>query len=69
MAGTWQCRRAPRTADVDPRILDALVGAPADPDALARRLGMSAAALSSRIARLVVRGEVMVAPDGRFARR
>lgn len=55
--------------DLDARILDALAGSPADPDALARRVGLDAAALSTRLARLVIRGEVAVATDGRFLRR
>jgi len=55
--------------DLDARILDALAGSPADPDALARRVGLDAAALSTRLARLVIRGKVAVASDGRFLRR
>ena len=55
--------------DLDARILDALAGSPADQDALARRVGLDAAALSTRLARLVIRGEVAVATDGRFLRR
>jgi DNA processing protein len=55
--------------DVDARILDALGGSPADPDALTRRVGLDAAALSTRLARLVIRGKVAVATDGRFLRR
>ena len=55
--------------DLDARILDALGGSPADPDALTRRVGLDAAALSTRLARLVIRGKVAVAPDGRFLRR
>ncbi|MDQ2912810.1 MAG: hypothetical protein M3T56_06090 [Chloroflexota bacterium] len=54
---------------VDGRILDALASAPAGPDSLARMVGMSAGALSSRLARLVIRGAVAAAPDGRFVRR
>ena len=55
--------------DLDARILDALAGSPADPDALARRVGLDAAALSTRLARLVIRGKAAVASDGRFLRR
>jgi DNA processing protein len=55
--------------DLDARILDALGGSPADPDALTRRLGLDRAALSTRLARLVIRGKVTVAADGRFLRR
>ena len=55
--------------DLDARILDALAGSPADPDALARRVGLDAAALSTRLARLVIRGKVALATDGRFLRR
>ena len=54
--------------DLDARILDAL-GSTADPDALTRRVGLDAAALSTRLARLVIRGKVAVATDGRFLRR
>ena len=61
--------RAEDVDDVDVRILDALASAPAGPDALARRVGMSAGVLSSRLARLVLRGVVAAAPDGRFLRR
>jgi DNA processing protein len=55
--------------DLDARILDALGGSPADPDALTRRVGLDVAALSTRLARLVIRGKVAVATDGRFLRR
>jgi len=55
--------------DLDARILDVLAGSPADADALARRVGLDAAALSTRLARLVIRGKVAVATDGRFQRR
>jgi DNA processing protein len=51
------------------RLLDALAGSPADPDALARRLGVGAGPLASLIARLLVSGEVASLPDGRVARR
>jgi DNA processing protein len=55
--------------DLDARILDALASSPAGPDSLARRVGLSPAALASRLARLVIRGAVAAAPDGRFVRR
>jgi DNA processing protein len=64
---------APRIAhdrdELATRLLDALAGSPADPDALARRLGIGAAALASLIARLVISGQVASLPDGRVARR
>jgi DNA processing protein len=62
----------PPTEDVDEldaRILDALASAPSGPDSLARIVGMNPGALSSRLARLVIRGAVAAAPDGRFVRR
>jgi DNA processing protein len=55
--------------ELDARILDALASSPAGPDSLARRVGMSTGDLSSRLARLVIRGVVAAAPDGRFVRR
>jgi hypothetical protein len=54
---------------VGARILEALAAAPADPDTLVRRLGLSATDLASAIARLVIAGEVVCGPDGRLARR
>lgn len=54
---------------LDARILDALAGSPADPDSLARMVGVDPGALSSHLARLVIRGAVAAAPDGRFVRR
>jgi DNA processing protein len=54
--------------DLALRVLDALAAAPADPDALARLLGMSAPAFVPVIARLVIRGDIKTAPDGRLAR-
>jgi DNA processing protein len=54
---------------LDARILDALASSPAGPDSLARIVGVEAGALSSRLARLVIRGAVAAAPDGRFVRR
>jgi DNA processing protein len=61
--------RSTNVEDVDARILDALASTPAGPDSLARRLGMNASDLSSRLARLVIRGAISAAPDGRFVRR
>ncbi len=55
--------------DLTMRVLDALAAAPADPDALARRLGMSGPAFATVIARLLIRGQVAAAADGRLARR
>lgn len=55
--------------DLDARILDALASSPAGPDSLARLVGMNAGDLSSRLARLVIRGVIAAAPDGRFVRR
>jgi len=58
--------------DRDPigaRILEALAPAPADPDALARRLGLRPAQLTTEVARLFVSGEVVCGADGRLARR
>jgi len=55
--------------DLDARILDALASSPTGPDALARSVGMKAGDLSARLARLVIRGVVAAAPDGRFVRR
>ena len=63
---------SPAAEDGDPvaaRVLDALAGAPADPDALARRLGMSGPTFATVIARLMIRGQIATAPDGRIARR
>jgi DNA processing protein len=54
--------------DLDPRILDALAASPADPDALARRLGLRPDELTGILARLLVRGDVVMAPDGRLVR-
>jgi DNA processing protein len=67
--GTAARPRVPDVDDFDARILDALAGAPADPDTLARRVGVSTAALSSQLARLVIRGVVAVASDGRVLLR
>src|SRR5438552_3122439 len=53
----------------DARVLDALAGSPSDPDALARKLGIAAPALATVVARLIVRGAITSAPDGRLVRR
>ncbi len=58
----------PTPAGVEGRVLDALAGGPADADALARQLGLSTRTLATIIARLVIRGAVASAPDGRLAR-
>jgi len=55
--------------EVAMRVLDALAAAPADPDALARRLGMSGAAFATVIAGLLIRGDIATTADGRLARR
>jgi DNA processing protein len=57
------------TDDLAVRVLDALAGAPADPDALARRLGMSGPAFATVIARLLIGGRIASATDGRLVRR
>lgn len=64
-------RRAPivDVDAIDARIVDALASSPAGPDALARRVGIGAGALSERLARLVIRGVIAGAPDGRFVLR
>jgi DNA processing protein len=61
--------RARDVDDLDERILDALASSPAGLDSLARRVGTNAGDLSSRLARLVIRGAIAAAPDGRFVRR
>jgi len=55
--------------DDDARVLDALAGSPSDPDALARQLGLSTAALAVIVARLLIQGRIGSAADGRLARR
>ena len=65
---------SPTTAETDldhdaVRVLDALAAAPSDPDALARRLGLSTTGLAALVARLVIRGRMGTAADGRLARR
>jgi DNA processing protein len=64
-------RRAPivDVDAIDARIVDALASSPAGPDALARRVGIGAGVLSERLARLVIRGVIAGAPDGRFVLR
>jgi DNA processing protein len=69
VVGSSTQARAEDVDDVDARILDALASSPAGPDSLARRVGMNAGDLSSRLARLLIRGVVAAAPDGRFVRR
>jgi DNA processing protein len=69
VVGSFARARAPDVDDLDARILDALASSPAGPDLLARRVGMNAGDLSSRLARLVIRGVVAASPDGRFVRR
>jgi DNA processing protein len=61
--------RGATVREEDARVLDALAAAPSDPDALGRRLGLSAANLATIVARLAVRGLVATAPDGRLERR
>ena len=55
--------------DIAARVLDALAAAPADPDSLARRLGTSGSALGTVVARLLIRGQIANAADGRLTRR
>ena len=55
--------------EVEGRVLDALAASPADPDALARHLGLRPDRLTEVLARLVIRGQVAAAADGRLARR
>jgi DNA processing protein len=55
--------------DLAVRVLDALAAAPADPDSLARRLGMSGPAIGTVVARLLIRGHIATAGDGRLVRR
>jgi DNA processing protein len=55
--------------EVATRVLDALAAAPADPDALGRRLGMSGPAFATAIARLLIRGDIATLADGRLTRR
>ena len=50
-------------------LLEALAAATADPDALAKRLGLSHAALARTLARLMISGDVRECGDGPFARR
>ena len=55
--------------EVATRVLDALAAAPADPDALGRRLGMSGPTFATAIARLLIRGDIATLADGRLTRR
>jgi DNA processing protein len=61
--------RAEDDPDDDVRVLDALAASPSDPDALARRLGLSMTALAAIVARLVIRGRIGTAADSRLVRR
>jgi DNA processing protein len=61
--------RPPVGNDLDTRILDVLASSPTGPDSLARRVGVKPENLSSRLARLVIRGVIAIAPDGRFTLR
>lgn len=67
--GLRAATRAEDDPDDDARVLDALAGSPSDPDGLARRLGLSTTALAAIVARLVIRGRIGTAADGRLARR
>jgi len=67
--GVSTATRAADDQDDDARVLDALAGSPSDPDALARQLGISAAALAAIVARLLIQGRIASAADGRLARR
>jgi DNA processing protein len=67
--GLRAAARAEDDPDEDARVLDALAGSPSDPDALARQLGLSTPALAAIVARLVIRGRIGTAADGRLARR
>lgn len=69
LLGSSDRRTADDASDVDSRILEALAAAPADPDGLARRMGMNVPALSAHVARLLMRGMVVTAADGRLVRR
>jgi len=69
LLGSSTRERLPDVEALDARILDALASSPAGPDLLARRTGMNPGDLSSRLARLVIRGVVAAAADGRFVRR
>jgi len=60
---------APAVMSLDARLLDALAAGPLDADTLARSLGLAAPALATVIARLVIRGAITSAPDGRLVRR
>ena len=67
--GLRAATRADDDSDEDARVLDALAASPSDPDALARQLGLSTTALAAIVARLVIRGRIGTAADGRLARR
>jgi len=67
--GLRAAERADGDSHDDARVLDALAGSPSDPDALARRLGLSTSALAVIVARLTIRGRIGSSADGRLARR
>jgi len=67
--GSSSGRRAAESDELEVRILDALASSPAGLDVLARRIGANPGDLTARLARLVIRGAVATAPDGRFVRR
>jgi DNA processing protein len=67
--GVSRAKRAEDDPDDDARVLDALAASPSDPDGLARRLGLSTTALAPIVARLVIRGRIGTAADGRPSRR
>jgi DNA processing protein len=67
--GLRAAHRAETDPDEDARVLDALAASPSDPDGLARQLGLSTTALAVIVARLVIRGRIGTAADGRLVRR
>ena len=67
--GLRAAQRAETDPDEDARVLDALAASPSAPDGLARQLGLSTAALAVIVARLVIRGRIGTAADGRLVRR
>ena len=67
--GIRAARRVADDPDDDARVLDALAASPLDPDSLARQLGLSTTALAAIVTRLVTRGRIRMAADGRLARR
>jgi DNA processing protein len=69
MLGSASPATARPESGLDTRILDALAASPADPDMLARRLGVRPDELTALLARMMLSGDVGMAPDGRLARR